>query len=540
MKTLAAQRRARSLALPVAVAFAITVAGCGGGDGDNNGADGPVTSVKPVVHQTGNAASGQQVFRFETFGNERFWTDAMRLQQGIVAAGVTPVDALKLGLSVDIDALSTATQQAIAAELRNSGTSGPILNNPATTVALINANAVIGIAAKDSNGDGTIDIANGDKTGATCALCHTITDASVFNLPGGGSIGKRLDGRAVHNLNFGKLAATALNSRAYYPVLQLALDANGGKTLGRAPTGLTENSTEAEVDAYLSNPSFYPVGMFDDTFDGNGDPMKNSALFRTDLAAPWGTEGTIAKLDNFSNLVYTGLLDPTTLTTPGGRAFLMKLGGAAAGTEIADDYVKVLADTGVTGYPFVIAAAHPLPGTEEAPLGIRVDNQKLLDMNAYLNSLPAPKGVVADTNAAARGRRMFRTNCTSCHNVDQSRPVPAFIVDMKTIFPGDNPVVLLAQRDPPLNPILDTPTNIFDDKMAVVNASIRGDIRGTALPLLLDLARKPNFLHDSSVPSLDALLNPSRGATAPHPFFLSNPSQRADMVEFLRGLDTGV
>ena len=540
MKTLAAQRRARSLALPVAVAFAITVAGCGGGDGDNNGADGPVTSVKPVVHQTGNAASGQQVFRFETFGNERFWTDAMRLQQGIVAAGVTPVDALKLGLSVDIDALSTATQQAIAAELRNSGTSGPILNNPATTVALINANAVIGIAAKDSNGDGTIDIANGDKTGATCALCHTITDASVFNLPGGGSIGKRLDGRAVHNLNFGKLAATALNSRAYYPVLQLALDANGGKTLGRAPTGLTENSTEAEVDAYLSNPSFYPVGMFDDTFDGNGDPMKNSALFRTDLAAPWGTEGTIAKLDNFSNLVYTGLLDPTTLTTPGGRAFLMKLGGAAAGTEIADDYVKVLADTGVTGYPFVVAPAHPAPGTEEAPLGIRVDNQKLLDMNAYLNSLPAPKGVVADANAAARGRRVFRTNCTSCHNVDQSRPVPAFIVDMKTIFRGDNPVVLLAQRDPPLNPILDTPTNIFDDKMAVVNASIRGDIRGTALPLLLDLARKPNFLHDSSVPNLDALLNPSRGATAPHPFFLSNPSQRADMVEFLRGLDTGV
>ena len=161
-------------------------------------------------------------------------------------------------------------------------------------------------------------------------------------------------------------------------------------------------------------------------------------------------------------------------------------------------------------------------------------------MNAYLNSLPAPKGVVADANAAARGRRMFRTNCTSCHNVDQSRPVPAFIVDMKTIFRGDNPVVLLAQRDPPLNPILDTPTNIFDDKMAVVNASIRGDIRGTALPLLLDLARKPNFLHDSSVPNLDALLNPSRGATAPHPFFLSNPSQRADMVEFLRGLDTGV
>lgn len=78
----------------------------------------------------------------------------------------------------------------------------------------------------------------------------------------------------------------AANSRALYPTLQLSLRANGGKTLGRAPKGLTENSTEAEVDAYLSNKQFYPVGMFDDTFDGNGDPMHNTPLFRQDLAAP--------------------------------------------------------------------------------------------------------------------------------------------------------------------------------------------------------------------------------------------------------------
>lgn len=216
----------------------------------------------------------------------------------------------------------------------------------------------------------------------------------------------------------------------------------------------------------------------------------------------------------------------------------MKLGGTAAGTEIADDYVQILAATGVTGFPFVQAAAHPAPGTEDAPLGIRVDDQKLLDMNAYLNSLTAPPGVVADANAASRGRALFRRNCTSCHNVDQSKPVPAFVVAMNAIFPGDNPVVLLAQRDAPLNPILDTPTNIFDDKMAVVNASIRGDKRGTALPLLLDLARKPNFLHDSSVANLDDLLNPSRGNTAPHPFYFNNAAQRSDMIEFLRGLST--
>ncbi|MEO7853881.1 MAG: hypothetical protein ABIR94_16750, partial [Rubrivivax sp.] len=162
-----------------------------------------------------------------------------------------------------------------------------------------------------------------------------------------------------------------------------------------------------------------------------------------------------------------------------------------------------------------------------------------LDMNAYLNSLQAPAGVVASVDAAARGRDLFRHGtCVQCHNVDQSKPVPALIVAMSTIFPGDNPVTLLAMRDPPLNPILNTVASIFDDKMAVVNASLRGEIRGTAMPLLLDLARKPNFLHDNSVPDLDTLINPSRGATAPHPFYFTDAAQRADMAEFLRGLTT--
>jgi hypothetical protein len=76
------------------------------------------------------------------------------------------------------------------------------------------------------------------------------------------------------------------------------------------------------------------------------------------------------------------------------------------------------------------------------------------------------------------------------------------------------------------------------DKMAVVNASLRGLERGTALPLLLDLDRKPEFLHDDTVPSLDALFDPSCGADAPHPFYLSDTDQRNDVVTFLRGLGT--
>ncbi|MFN2491652.1 MAG: hypothetical protein ABR501_02065 [Pyrinomonadaceae bacterium] len=500
--------------------------------------DGPANAGVPVPHDTGNAAAGRDVFRFETFGNEGFWSDGVRLPKGIKKAKLTPVQALKAGLSVDIDALDAATKQAVAAELKTdlSKKMAPLLNDPKTTMKLLEANAVIGVVAKDSNGDGKIDLSNGDKVGVSCALCHTITDKSVFDIPNGGSIGSRLDGRAVHTLNLGAIFAMADNSRALYPLLQLSLDANGGKTLGRAPKGLTEKSSEKDVDAYLSNPAFYPVGMFDDSFDGNGDPMHNSPLFRQDLAFPFGSEGTIAKLDNFSNVVYTGLFDPTNLTTPGGRAFLHKLGGAA-GDEIANDYAKVLKDTGVKNYPFVKAPAHPMPGSEEAPLGIRVDNVKLLDMNAYLDSLPAPAGVRGDSGAIARGRELFRTSsCTACHNVDQSKFVPPFIVPMKKIFSGDNPVVL-AQREPPLNPVENTVDNIFDDKMAVVNASLRGEERGIALPLLLDLARKPVFLHDNSVPSLDQLFDPRRGMMSPHPFFVSDPRERSDLIVFLRSLD---
>ncbi len=499
--------------------------------------DGPPSPKdNPNKHDTGDRGDGKAVFRMETFGNEGFWTDAARLPLGIVAAKFTPVMALKAGYSVNIDAVPDALKPVLAAELKTdlSVARAPKLNDVATTVALINANAVIGVVAKDSNGDGRIDVASGDKVGVACAFCHAITDGSTFALPHGGSIGKELDGPTPHFLNVGATLATAANTRAFYPLAQLQLTANKGKTLGRAPKGLTENSTEAEFDAYFGNPQFYPIGMFDDAPDGDGAPMHITPMFRADLAAPWGSEGAISKLDNFSNLVYTVLFDLTNLTTPGGRAFLHTLGGPA-GDEIIDDYVKVLAATGVTGYPFVKTATTGKPGDEATPIGVRVDNKKLLDLNAYMNSLPAPDGAKVDKQASMRGEALFRTNCTSCHNVNQDVFLPPMIVPMKTIFPGDNPAVM-AQREPPLNPIMDTPHNTFDDKMAVLNASVRGLERGIALPLLLDLARKPVFLHDNSVPSLDTLLNPSRGASSPHPFYLKTAGERADAIAFLTSL----
>ncbi|MDQ3774093.1 MAG: hypothetical protein M3461_06850, partial [Pseudomonadota bacterium] len=170
-----------------------------------------------MPHRRGNAEAGRDVFRFETFGNEGFWTDAMRMPQGMKDAKVTPIDALKAGVTVDVEAIEPSLRTALAKELKTgmSPQNAPLLNDPMTTMKLIEMNAVVGIVPKDSNGDGRIDLASGDKVGLSCAICHTISDKSVFDMPGAGSIGKRLDGRAALTLNVGKLLALAANSRAY-------------------------------------------------------------------------------------------------------------------------------------------------------------------------------------------------------------------------------------------------------------------------------------------------------------------------------------
>ena len=55
---------------------------------------------------------GKHTFRFDTFGDEAFWGDTLKLHQAIagsklggVGDGVSPKTALAVGLKVDMDAL---------------------------------------------------------------------------------------------------------------------------------------------------------------------------------------------------------------------------------------------------------------------------------------------------------------------------------------------------------------------------------------------------------------------------------------------------
>ena len=136
-------------------------------------------------------AQGKDIFRSDTFGDEAQWTDKLRMHE-VIAAAVDPTTALSVGLKVDSEALPSAVVQGIS--------DGSIsLTSPATTIALLKLNAVVGVK-------GTVETVNGHdtltKVGITCALCHSTVDNSFA--PG---IGKRLDGWPNRDLNPGAIIA---------------------------------------------------------------------------------------------------------------------------------------------------------------------------------------------------------------------------------------------------------------------------------------------------------------------------------------------
>jgi hypothetical protein len=152
--------------------------------------------VKNAAHA--KIDEGRDTFRNDTFGDEAFWGDTLKLHQAIagedqggVGPGVSPTAALELGLKVDSQALPANVVSALEA--------GQVdLDSPATTLLLLQANAVVGVKGIFN------DAGELQSMGITCALCHSTVDDSFA--PG---IGKRLDGWANRDLNVGAIIAAA-------------------------------------------------------------------------------------------------------------------------------------------------------------------------------------------------------------------------------------------------------------------------------------------------------------------------------------------
>lgn len=221
--------------LGVALAAALVLAGCGGGGG--GGA--PVASPDLV-------AQGRQIFRHDTFGDELQWTDTLRMHE-VIEQAVSPGTALSVGLKVDAEAIPPALAQEIRA--------GHVdLDSPATTLALLKLDAVVGVK-------GVVESVNGvdrlRKVGITCALCHSTVDDSFAK-----GIGKRLDGWPNRDLDPGAIIALspALDEKTK------AIYRSWGK--GKFDPRFNVDGISKPV---VIPPAFGLAGIHKVTFTGDGD-----------------------------------------------------------------------------------------------------------------------------------------------------------------------------------------------------------------------------------------------------------------------------
>ena len=185
---------------------------------------------------------GRQIFRSDTFGDEAFWGDTLKLHQAIAGAklggvgpGVSPKTALAVGLKVDVDALPPAlVEQLKAGEVD--------LDNSATTLALLKLNAVVGLTGF-FNEQGKLQ-----SVGIQCAICHSTVDDSLA--PG---IGHRLDGWPNRDLNVGAIIALAPDLKVVTDLLGVD-DATVRKVLNSWGPG------KFDAELFLDGKAFRPDG----------------------------------------------------------------------------------------------------------------------------------------------------------------------------------------------------------------------------------------------------------------------------------------
>jgi hypothetical protein len=305
---------------------------------------------------------GRQIFRFDTFGDEDFWSGVLHIDKAIAGQanggfgpGVSPQTALAVGLKVDAEALPPAIVSGI-----QSGTID--LNNPATTLALLQLNAVVGVKGTFINGALT-------SVGITCASCHSTVDNSVA--PG---IGKRLDGWPNRDLNVGAIVS------------------------------LTDNAQPLANLLHVSEPALRSVlgawgpGKYNAVLNMDGKAVRPDGKVAANLIpAAFGLEGV--------NLTtYTGWGDISYWNAYVGT--LQMHGKGSFSDPRLNDPVK---------YPIAVEN-----GFYHVVNNPDLLTSKLPALRAYQHSLKAPKPPAGSFNpaAAGKGKALFLTKakCVTCHS----------------------------------------------------------------------------------------------------------------------------
>ena len=313
--------------------------------------------------------AGRQTFRYDTFGDEAFWGDTLKLHQAIqgsafggVGPGVSPATALGVGLKVDSDALPPD----LLADVRHGRVN---LNSPATTLALLKLNAVVGVTGF-FNSEGSLT-----SMGIQCALCHSTVDNS-FSVPGipAGHIGRRLDGWPNRDLNVGAIVNLSPDLSA--PAKLVGVDQ---ATLRKVLLSWGPGKFDAQV--FLDGKAFRPDGTSAATLI---PPAYGLAGFNLHTSTGWGSvtywNAFVANLEMHGK----GRFSDSRLNNPS---------------------------------QFPVAAANGFADVAVSPEDDRI-TPKLAALQVYQLAIPAPKPHLEPFNfAARRGEALFndKAQCARCH-----------------------------------------------------------------------------------------------------------------------------
>jgi len=306
---------------------------------------------------------GRRTFRYETFGDEAFWTDALHLNRAIagsrfggVGAGVSPKTALSVGLKVDADSVPADVAAALRAGRVN-------LDDPASTMVLLKANAVVGVTG---HFDGAGNLTG---LGVQCAFCHSTVDDSFA--PG---IGHRLDGYANRDLNVGAIVSLAPDLSPFTKLLGVD-EATVKKVL--ASWGPGKFDAELNLDGKAFRPDGKPAATLIPSAFG---------LAGVNLHTWGGGWGTVTYWNAFvANLELHGK----------GNFRDMRLMNAKQ-------------------YPVAAKAGYGNMRSEQDMV-----TAKLGALEFYQLAIPAPKPAAGsfDAQAASRGDKLFtsKARCSTCH-----------------------------------------------------------------------------------------------------------------------------
>jgi len=352
--------------LPPAVALTLLVAFHAQPEEVVTASRGPGGGFDRTITMSSHATldEGRRIFRYDTFGDEAFWGDTLRLHEAIAGAanggggpGVSPRTALSVGLKVDSEALPPAVVQGI-----KSGTVN--LDDPATTLALLELDAVVGVTGRFSPGKKLVSV------GIQCAFCHSTVDD--WFAPG---IGRRLDGWPNRDLNVGAIVAL---SPDLTPVNQFlgVNDATTRTVLASWGPG------KFDAELFLDGKAFRPDG-------------KSAATL---IPAAFGLAGTnLSTYTGWGSVTYWNAFVAILEMHGKGNFFDPRLDDAAQ-------------------FP---VAARNRSGHVQVPPGEDQVTAKLGPLHYYQLSIPAPRPPAGSFDAAAAGRggALFagKAACATCH-----------------------------------------------------------------------------------------------------------------------------